>query len=125
VKHFGICVAGILFLLVCAANFVGQPPSKKEPQKNATSAQVEAAQRGKAVFERQCAACHYPSSTAKKIGPGLKDVTKRKTAGANGKALDDASLRAVIEKGGKNMPGFKALLSNQQVSDLVAYLKTL
>lgn len=80
--------------------------------------------RGKALFDSKCAVCHYSASTAKKIGPGLKNLFRRGTY-SNGAPVDDASLERWIEKGGKNMPGFKDSLRAEQVRDLIAYLKIL
>ena len=108
-------------LLVClglasAALLCAQAPGK-------ASAAADVA-KGKKVFAAQCAVCHYAGSRAKKIGPGLKDLSRRGRY-ADGKPLDDASLRQWVEKGGKDMPGFKSLLNAEQVRDLVAYMKTL
>ncbi len=83
-----------------------------------------AVDRGRAVYKRSCAVCHFETSTAKKVGPGMKGIYKRGTY-ADGKAVDDASMRVWIEKGGKDMPGFKDSLKPERVSDLIAYLKTL
>jgi len=109
-------------LLVClglasAALLCAQAPGK------ASAAAADVA-RGKKVFAARCAVCHYADSRAKKIGPGLKDLS-RGGRYADGKPVDDASLRQWIEKGGKDMPGFKSSLNADQVRDLVAYLKTL
>ena len=79
---------------------------------------------GKKLFDERCAVCHFSASPAKKIGPGLKGLSKRGTY-ADGKPVDDASLRAWVEKGGKDMPGFKEALTAEQLRALVAYLKTL
>lgn len=43
---------------------------------------------------------------------------------ADGTKVDDESLTRWIEKGGKNMPGFPDSLSDAQLQDLIAYLKT-
>jgi mono/diheme cytochrome c family protein len=58
------------------------------------------------------------------VGPGLKGLMARGKY-VNGKKLDDESLRAWIENGGKDMPGFKGALKEDEIRDLVAYLKTL
>ena len=117
---------GILFLLaLAAASTALRAPGKNKSAEKTGPPRAEEVRRGKAVFDTHCAVCHYAASTAKKIGPGLKSLTKRGIPGPDGKPLNDASLRAQIEKGGKNMPGFKATLSSQQISDLVSYLKTL
>jgi len=80
--------------------------------------------RGKKLFDAKCAICHYNTSEAKKIGPGLKDLYRRGRY-ADGTPVDDASLKTWIEKGGKNMPGYKAALSAEQIGDLIAYLKSI
>ena len=90
----------------------GSPPASGDPEP------------AKRLFNSKCAICHYRASPAKKIGPGLKGLFQRGTY-ADGKPVDDASLRAWIEKGGKDMPGFKDSLSAEQIRELVAYLKTL
>jgi len=125
-KTMQSCFAGILVLLGLAAALAAQQaPAKNQSGEKSAPASATEAKRGKALFDRHCSVCHYPASTAKKIGPGLKGITKRGISEMAGKPSDDASLRGWIEKGGKNMPGFKAVLSNQQVGDLISYLKTL
>ena len=111
--------------LITGLLVVAQGPGKEEgkpaPGSTASASDV---QQGKKVFDQQCAVCHYSASRAKKIGPGLKGLAKRGTF-ADGKPVDDASLRTWIAKGGKNMPGFKDSLNAEQVRELIAYLKTL
>ncbi len=79
---------------------------------------------GKKLFEERCAICHFSKSEVKKIGPGMKGLYHR-GKDADGKTVNDASLRAWIEKGGKNMPGFKDSLKEEEIRALIAYLKTL
>lgn len=94
-------------------------------KKNGAAPPAEEVERGKIVHDKRCAICHFATSDAKKVGPGLKGISKRSTYESDGKPVDDASLRAWIENGGKNMPGFKAILNADQVRDLLSYLKTL
>ena len=116
----GLClVAGALLLpQVPGKNASGQKSAGGSP---ASPAEIE---QGKKLFNTQCAICHYSASPAKKIGPGLRGFAKRSTY-ADGKPVDDASLRGWIENGGKSMPGFKGALSAEQIRVLVAYMKTL
>lgn len=72
------------------------------------------AAKGKEVFE-QCSACHNADSTDKKMGPGLKGISKQ----------SESKVRAKIDEGGNGMPAYKDILSQQEKDDLVAYLKTL
>ncbi len=107
--------------LLVVAQGPGKEEGKPAPSSTASASDV---QQGKKLFDLKCAVCHYSASPAKKIGPGLKGLAKRGTF-ADGKPVDDASLRSWIAKGGKNMPGFKDSLNAEQVRELIAYLKTL
>lgn len=81
------------------------------------------ATKGKEVFE-QCAVCHNADSEEKKMGPGLKGLFKRDKLN-DGKAVNEANIRARIDEGGNGMPPYKDVLDDQQKDDLIAYLKTL
>lgn len=81
------------------------------------------AAKGKEVFD-QCVVCHNADSDEKKIGPGLKGLFKKDKL-TNGKAPNDANVRAKIDEGGNGMPAYKDILSDQEKADLIAYLKTL
>jgi len=54
-------------------------PEKAAPKKASSHAAAGSAARGKEVFEKKCAMCHFADSDAKKIGPGLKGLSKRGT----------------------------------------------
>lgn len=82
------------------------------------------AARGREIFNSKCEICHYATSDAKKIGPGLKGLSKW-PAFSDGARMSTARLEDWIQKGGKNMPGFKDSLNEYQLRDLLAYLKTL
>ena len=79
---------------------------------------------GKTAFDQHCEICHYPESTAQKIGPGLKGLYAR-TRFAGGGKVDDPAVNHWIEIGGKNMPGFKEVLKPAEIHALIAYLRTL
>lgn len=117
---FAVAFATLLALAVAAT---APPPTSAQAvsEKSASTASVE---NGKELYDRYCAACHYPTTTAKKIGPGLKTIYRRGKF-EDGTPVNDQTMRRWIEKGGKNMPGFEKTLKPQQLADLIAYLKTL
>jgi mono/diheme cytochrome c family protein len=112
--------AFLIAVLIPVALSFGQSPEKKLDD----SKPAEGVAAGKSVYEKRCAICHLASSDKKKVGPGLKGLGKRETF-AGGKPVNDQSLQAWIEDGGKNMPSFKGILTAEQIRDLIAYLKTL
>ena len=107
------CVAG--FGLVVAA-CRSLPPSKPESQWTPEEA------RGAAFYRVKCAKCHYPTSTKPLNGPGLQALTKVK-AMPSGAPPTDERMTYVILHGRNMMPGTQ--LTDDQLSDLLAYLRTL
>lgn len=82
------------------------------------------AAKGKEVFEANCSVCHNADSEERKMGPGLKGLTKRAKI-VNGEAMSDANLTKFINEGGNSMPAFADILTTQEKADIMAYLKTL
>lgn len=93
--------------------------------KKASGGNAAAVGRGKALFQQKCSICHYDTSDQKKIGPGLKGISKRGTFSVNGNKITDESLKTWIENGDQLMPPFKDVLEPAQIKDVIAYVKTL
>ena len=111
------------FLVLVFAALLGAAAATGKAGQTSRSDATELAE-GKVVYEQRCEICHYADSTAKKVGPGLKEMYPRGKF-ADGKKVDDSSVTVWIEKGGKDMPGYKDALKSEQVRALVAYLKSL
>jgi cytochrome c2 len=82
------------------------------------------AAKGKETFEANCMVCHNTDTDEKKVGPSLKGLYKHEKL-TNGKAVNDANVRAVVNAGGKGMPSFKDMLSEDDKDNIIAFLKTL
>ncbi len=123
-RRYALCCAFLCaFALPLAGWGQGKSTAAKKSAANgkAGSAGMKA---GQTVYNTYCAICHLAASTEKKVGPGLKGLGKREKFAAGDKITDD-SLRAWIEKGGKDMPPFKETLTPEQIRDVIAYVKTL
>jgi cytochrome c2 len=79
--------------------------------------------KGKEVFE-QCGVCHAATTDQRKMGPSLKGLYKKAKL-TNGQAPTDANVLAMINKGKGSMPAFADVLSQDEKTNLLAYLKTL
>ena len=117
----GTFIAGVLLAIACAA--WAQAPSKGA--KKPAAKDPAAVARGKDLFQEKCATCHYDTSDAKKIGPGLKGISKRGTFTVNNNKVTDENLKVWIENGDSLMPPFKDVLEENQIKDVIAYVKTL
>jgi cytochrome c len=109
-----VSVACAVFAIASAVVFAA--PKKGDAKKGDP-------EKGKEVFQ-QCMPCHNADSTEKKMGPGLKGLfTKDKLN--NGKKVTEENVRNQIDEGGNGMPAYKEMLSDDEKTDLIAYLKTL
>jgi len=110
-------VRNLLAGFVCAslaAALLAAPPQKGKSGDAA---------KGKEVFE-QCGVCHNADSEEKKMGPGLKGLFQKAKLN-NGKKPSEEVIRAIINAGGNGMPSYETILSDEEKTNLIAYLKTL
>ncbi|MGA2094687.1 MAG: cytochrome c [Candidatus Acidiferrum sp.] len=114
---------GIAVLSVAGAVLAQDPPAKTAPKK--TTSSKGSATKGKEIFDEKCGICHFADSDAKKIGPGLKGLNKRGTFTVNNNKVTDDNLKTWIENGDTLMPPFKDVLDEQQIKDVIAYVRTL
>jgi mono/diheme cytochrome c family protein len=117
-------VLGIALLGMTVAVLAQDPPAKTAPKKTASKSSGSAT-KGKEVFDQKCGICHFADSDGKKIGPGLKGISKRGTFTVNNNKVTDETLKTWIENGDSLMPPFKDVLDEQQIKDVIAYVKTL
>jgi mono/diheme cytochrome c family protein len=112
--------------LACAGALYAQSGQTKSKKPAASGAKDPAAiARGKDLFQQKCSICHFDTSDAKKIGPGLKGISKRGTFTVNGNKVTDENLKTWIENGDNLMPPFKETLEEAQIKDVISYVKTL
>jgi mono/diheme cytochrome c family protein len=116
---------GMAVLGLAGALAAQDEPTKTPPKKTASHGAAGSPAKGKEVFDKKCAMCHFADNDAKKIGPGLKGISKRGTFTVNGNKVTEDSLKTWIENGDTLMPPFKDVLEPAQIKDVVAYVKTL
>jgi mono/diheme cytochrome c family protein len=118
-------ILGTAALAVAGAVFAQDSPPAKTPAKKSGNGNAAAAARGKELFDKKCGICHYADNDQKKIGPGLKGISKRGTFTVNNNKVTDETLKTWIENGDTLMPPFKDVLEPAQIKDVIAYVKTL
>lgn len=99
----------------------GKDLSKETDAQLGLNAQQSA---GRAVFNSHCAACHYAYSSSGSKGPGLKGLFRKKYL-PSGLPANDRFVEQTILGGRGMMPAQGGSLTDQQLSDLMAYLHTL
>jgi cytochrome c6 len=73
---------------------------------------------GRTIYEMHCVGCH---------GEGGRSIDPTVPSFANGDGLFmmDSELLDRIRQGNQTMPAFRGLLSDQEIRDVIAYLRTL
>ena len=85
----------------------------------------QAEQRGRELFELNCAPCHEaPNPELKKQPPKLEGLFQSKRLPSGAPATDE-QVRKTIIQGLGTMPAFDQRLSDEDISDLVKYLHQL
>lgn len=92
------------------------PPSKPASEWTAQEAS------GALVYKNYCAKCHYANNIYDLHGPGLQALYKQKYM-PSGAPANDERITQVILHGRGMMPATQ--LTDDQLADLIAYLKTL
>ena len=80
---------------------------------------------GRHVYDTYCDRCHAPYSARGRQGPGMKGVFQRQFLPMSGMPANDDRVTDIVRLGRNKMPGYAQVLSQQQISDLLAYLHTL
>lgn len=81
-------------------------------------------ERGAGVFQRSCASCHGVGRE-QKVALGFKVAPPDLAEPALQARLGDADFRKVIREGKGQMPPFGKMLADEEVSDLLVYLRSL
>lgn len=106
--------------LVVAAACNRTPPRKSDAELGLDAQQA----RGRRVYDQNCLVCHEAYSSSDRNGPSLMGLYKKKFM-VSGQPVNDERVRDITTMGKSKMPAYGSVLSNEQVDDLIAYMKTL
>jgi mono/diheme cytochrome c family protein len=119
--RLALAIAALVALAGLLAGCGGKDLSKETDAQLGLNSQESA---GRVVFESDCAACHYAYSSSGLKGPGLKKLFRKKYL-PSGLPANNRFVEQTIVNGRGMMPAQGEALTNQQLSDLMAYLHTL
>jgi len=112
-------LATILACIATAALFGCRSVPPPTPLSELTPQQAH----GHAVFQAQCAACHYDRTEGPLHGPSLLSVTKKPYLPSGAPANDDRLTATILH--GRNMMPAHPDMDPQELADLLSYLHTL
>jgi mono/diheme cytochrome c family protein len=84
---------------------------------------VRAQSDGKTLFKAKCAVCHGENGDANSIvgrGMKLQDIRSNDV-----QKYTDAGLATIVHCGKGKMPGYEGQLNDDQITQLVSYMRTL
>ena len=131
-----VCAVGVL-----AAGLYGEAPAADAPGQTRTPAPATAGERphpaadpdaGRQAYAAYCATCHGPKGDGNgPMSAMLNPRPARHSDGAHMRTLSDEYLFTIIKEGGPAvgkspmMTAWSSTLSDDQIRDLVAYIRTL
>jgi len=80
---------------------------------------------GRKLYDNYCDRCHEPYSSRGKKGPSMKGVFKQQYLSVSGLPANDERMTDIVKNGRAKMEGFRQVMTDQQIQDLLAYLHTL
>ena len=111
--------AGFFFLRTLSAK--AESPGISEPSQTPHQGNAE---RGAALFKSKCLSCHYVDKEEGKHGPSLKNILKKERLPASKRPANVDNIKKQLRTPFLAMPSFTSL-SDHEIADLIAYLKTL
>lgn len=81
--------------------------------------------RGRSQYMGHCAGCHPTDPDANGYGPMLPGFFDREVIASSGAPITDSSVRVQILAPGGTMPAFEGRLDDDEVDEIIAYMKTL
>ena len=74
--------------------------------------------KGASIYNNKCVDCHGPTGEGQM--PGVPDFKRTRVL-----FQPDTTLAETIKTGKNVMPGFAGILTQEQINDVIAYLRTL
>jgi mono/diheme cytochrome c family protein len=109
---------GTLAVLAVACNRT--PPRKSDAELGLNPQQA----RGRRVYDQNCLVCHEAYASSDRNGPSLMGLYKKKFM-VSGQPVNDERVRDITVMGKSKMPAYGNVLGDEQITDLIAYMKTL
>jgi mono/diheme cytochrome c family protein len=113
--RFAILFAPVLLSGIVTAQQGQSSPSLKPAEKA-----------GRSIFQTRCAMCHVGQEPAVEASPSSE--RRPSTMGpllSRSHTTNEAALRQKIKDGSARMPGYKYTLSDEQVDQVIAFMKTI
>ncbi len=111
--------AGFFFLRILAKEH--ESPDISEPAQTPPQGSAE---KGAALFKSKCVSCHFADKEETKHGPGLQNILKKGKLPFSKRPSSIENIKKQLKTPFLTMPSFVSL-SEQEIADLIAYLKTL
>jgi len=112
----------IVATLVVVLTIAGAELNQSDAGSDATR-KTDPLAKGKRLFTRHCAGCHGAEGKGdgyKLLGPDPANLTAPAT-----RKKSDRALLTTIHEGKPNMPSWKGLLSDRDIKNVLAYIRTL
>lgn len=121
-----VLILALVVFSVSAGYFLLRTAFASDIQSTSSDASLSQgdAKKGSDLFSLHCTACHYADREDSKLGPGLGGLFQKEKLPSSGRAATEENVRQQLTSPFRSMPSFGSLTA-QEISDLIAYMRTL
>lgn len=114
----------LAFGLACSSPVTNRPaqspPPTASPQASAAADEFAAT---RATFKEHCVTCHGDNAAGGRVRVEGREIKVPNLTGEHARKPTDERLAAKISEGDDEMPAFKDKLNQQQIQDLVRFIR--
>ena len=127
-KHVSLALAFVAFTLIVTACTETAPPTNTSraaatPAAAAPSPSADEFAAAKANYAKNCEGCHGPEGTGGLVKVDNKQIKVPSLKSDHAKKHNDEKLTKMITNGEEDMPAFKDKMSQQEIAELLRYVR--
>lgn len=122
-----LSILGMVLLATAFAEQQGKwtAPATADQKKNPLAGDAAAAAAGKAIYTKECASCHGKKGKGDGPSAAALGISAGDLSAAASQAQSDGAYFWKVQTGKKPMPTFQKKLSEDQIWQVVNYMRTL
>ena len=127
-KHVSLALAFVAFILTVTACTETAPPTNTartaaSPAAAAPSPSTDELAAARANYAKNCEACHGESGTGGLVKVDNKQIKVPSLKAEHAMKHTDEKITKMITNGEEEMPSFKAKMSQQEIADMVRFVR--
>ena len=113
----------LAFGLACSSPVTNRPAQSPPPTASPQASAADEFAATRATFKEHCVTCHGDNAAGGRVRVEGREIKVPNLTGEHARKPTDERLAAKISEGDDEMPAFKDKLNQQQIQDLVRFIR--